>query len=88
MKNPDEAGAASCDYLRLFALVAMAFVWARMAEVAQAKLADGTEEAPFYKAKLGTARFFMTKILPESGALFAQIMAGSAPLMQFEDAAF
>ena len=30
----------------------------------------------------------MTKMLPESGALFAQIMAGSAPLMQFEDAAF
>jgi hypothetical protein len=88
MKNPDEAGAASCDYLRLFALVAMAFVWARMAEIAQAKLADGTEEAAFYEAKLGTARFFMTKILPESGALFAQIMAGSAPLMQFEDAAF
>ena len=30
----------------------------------------------------------MTKVLPESGTLFAQIMAGSAPLMQFEDAAF
>jgi hypothetical protein len=30
----------------------------------------------------------MAKVLPESGALFAQIMAGGAPLMQFEDAAF
>ncbi len=85
MKNPDEAGAASCDYLRLFALVAMAFVWARMAEAA---LAGGADDSAFYEAKLGTARFFMTKLLPESGALFAQIMAGSAPLMQFEDAAF
>ena len=46
------------------------------------------DEAAFYRAKLATARFFMTKVLPESGALFAQIMAGSAPLMQFEDAAF
>jgi Acetyl-CoA dehydrogenase C-terminal like len=89
MKNPDEAGAASCDYLRLFALVAMAYLWARMAEIAQARLAGGgTGDRAFYQAKLDTARFFMSKVLPESGALFAQIMAGSAPVMQFEDAAF
>jgi hypothetical protein len=88
MKNPDEAGAASSDYLRLFALVAMAYLWARMAKVAHAKLAGGSDDPTFYQAKLGTARFFMTKMLPENGALFAQIMAGSAPLMQFEDAAF
>ena len=88
MRSPDEAGAASCDYLRLFALVAMAYVWARMAEIAHTRLTDGADDAAFYRAKLDTARFFMTKMLPESGALFAQIMAGSAPLMQFEDAAF
>ena len=88
MKDPDEAGAASCDYLRLFALVAMAYLWARMAEIAQARLAAGVDDPAFYQAKLATARFFMAKILPESGALFAQIMAGSAPVMQFEDAAF
>jgi Acetyl-CoA dehydrogenase C-terminal like len=88
LRNPDEAGAASCDYLRLFALVAMAYLWARMAEIAQARLAGSVNDRAFYQAKLATARFFMAKILPESGALFAQIMAGSAPLMQFEDAAF
>ncbi|MGH6915976.1 MAG: acyl-CoA dehydrogenase C-terminal domain-containing protein, partial [Geminicoccales bacterium] len=88
LRDPDEAGAASSDYLRLFALVAMGYLWARMAKIAQAKLAEGTGEAAFYQAKIGTARFFMTKLLPESGALFAQIMAGSAPVMQFEDAAF
>ncbi|MEM7022650.1 MAG: acyl-CoA dehydrogenase C-terminal domain-containing protein [Pseudomonadota bacterium] len=88
LKNPDEAGAASSDYLRLFALVAMAYMWAGMAEIALAKLEQGTGDAAFYEAKLATARFFMAKMLPETGALFAQIMAGSAPLMQFEDAAF
>ena len=89
LRNPDEAGAASADYLRLFALVAMAFMWARMVQVAQAKLAGGANgEAAFYEAKIRTARFFMTKLLPESGALFAQIMAGGAPVMEFEDAAF
>jgi alkylation response protein AidB-like acyl-CoA dehydrogenase len=88
LKSPEEAGAASADYLRLFALVALAFMWARMVQVARAKLAAGAGEAGFYEAKLRTARFFMAKLLPESGALFAQIMAGAAPLMDFDDAAF
>jgi 3-(methylsulfanyl)propanoyl-CoA dehydrogenase len=89
LRNPDEAGAASSDYLRLFALVAMAYIWARMAQVAQSRLAavaDG--ESSFYAAKIRTARFFMTKLLPESSARFAQIMAGAAPVMEFQDADF
>jgi hypothetical protein len=89
LKNPDEAGAASYDYLRLFALVAMAYTWARTAKVAQAKLAEGgAGDRHFYEAKLATARYFMTKLLPENSALFAQIMAGAAPVMAFDDAAF
>jgi alkylation response protein AidB-like acyl-CoA dehydrogenase len=89
MKDPDEAGAASVDYLRLFALVVLAFMWVKMVKVAKAKLAAGADgDASFYEAKIKTARFFMTKILPENSALFAQIMAGGAPLMAFEDAAF
>ena len=60
-----------------------------MVEVAKAKLAAGADgDASFYEAKVGTARFFMTKMLPESGALFAQIMAGGRPVMDFDEAAF
>ncbi|MGH6944653.1 MAG: acyl-CoA dehydrogenase C-terminal domain-containing protein [Geminicoccaceae bacterium] len=89
VRKPDEAGAAATDYLRLFALVAMAYMWARMAKVAREKLANGGEaEERFYRAKIATARFFMAKMLPESGGLHAQIMAGGAPLMAFDDAAF
>jgi hypothetical protein len=89
LRNPDEAGAAATDYLRLFALVALAFLWARMVQVAKAKLAEGAAgDASFYEAKVRTARFFMTKLLPESGALFAQIMAGAAAVMEFDEAAF
>jgi alkylation response protein AidB-like acyl-CoA dehydrogenase len=89
LRNPDEAGAASSDYLRLFALVAMAYIWARMAQIAQARLAAGADgESSFYAAKIRTARFFMTKLLPETSALFAQIMAGAAPVMEFQDADF
>jgi alkylation response protein AidB-like acyl-CoA dehydrogenase len=89
LRDPNEAGAASYDYLRLFALVALAYLWARMVQIAQARLAAGANgDAAFYEAKVRTARFFMAKMLPESGALFAQIMAGGKPVMEFEDAAF
>jgi alkylation response protein AidB-like acyl-CoA dehydrogenase len=89
LRDPNEAGAASYDYLRLFALVALAYLWARMVQIAKAKLAAGADgDAAFYEAKVRTARFFMAKMLPESGALFAQIMAGGKPVMDFEDDAF
>jgi alkylation response protein AidB-like acyl-CoA dehydrogenase len=89
LRDPNEAGAASYDYLRLFALAALAYLWARMVQVAKAKLAAGADgDAAFYEAKVKTARFFVTRMLPESGALFAQIMAGGRSLMDFEDAAF
>ncbi len=92
--DPEEAGAAASDYLRLFGLVAMAYMWARMAKVAQAALAGGADgggngrDAGFYEAKLATARFFMTRMLPETGARFAQIMAGKRPLMALDAARF
>ncbi|MGI9500891.1 MAG: acyl-CoA dehydrogenase C-terminal domain-containing protein, partial [Geminicoccaceae bacterium] len=89
LRNPDEAGAASVDYLRLFALVVLAFMWVKMVKTAKAKLEAGANgDASFYEAKIKTARFFMGKILPENSALFARIMAGSELLMAFEDEAF
>jgi hypothetical protein len=86
LKDPDEAGAAASDYLRLFALVALGYMWARMVKVALAKLsadADG-----FYRAKLATARFYMQRVLPESNALFQSVIAGARPLMELDAAAF
>ncbi len=81
--NPDEAGAASSPYLRMFALVAIGFMWLKMAKVAKAKLAEGGDKAGFYGSKVKTARFFMTKILPEAETHFRTIMAGAKPLMDF-----
>lgn len=83
MKNPDEAGAASVDYLRQFALVALAFMWARMAKVALEKLesGDGINGKDFYEAKLKTARFYMQRMLPESDGRFKMVLAGGDTLM-------
>jgi alkylation response protein AidB-like acyl-CoA dehydrogenase len=84
MADPFEAGAAATDYLRLFGLTALAHVWARAAELALPLAATD----PFYRAKLVTARFFMQRILPQTGALSAAILSGGATLKAFEDAAF
>src|SRR3546814_951870 len=61
MKNADEAGAASWDYLNLFALVALGFMWAKMAKVAKAKLAEGAADKAFNETKLVTASIFDRK---------------------------
>lgn len=81
--NPDEAGAAAVDYMRLFALTALACLWARAAALALPK-----SNEDFYRAKLATARFFMTRILPETATLQARIVAGAAPLMALDEAMF
>jgi len=88
LKDPEEAGAAATDYLRLFGLVALGWMWLRMVKVAQAKLAAGEGNATFLEAKIRTARFYMTKLLPQTNALFITIMAGSKPLMEMEENAF
>jgi butyryl-CoA dehydrogenase len=82
--DPFEAGAAATDYLRLFGLVALGQVWARMAELAL----DRAEGDAFYAAKLATARFFFARILPQTGALSSTILAGGATLRDFPEAAF
>ena len=49
---------------------------------------ESGDEAWFYKAKLATARFYMTRILPESSSLLTVITAGAKPLMALEAEAF
>jgi len=84
LKDPLEAGAASSDYLRMFALTALAFCWARMAKVALEKRESDATRAEFYESKLQTARFYMTRMLPEYESRFRMVMAGKGPLMDLK----
>ena len=84
LKDPLEAGAASSDYLRMFALTALAFCWARMAKVALEKRESDATRAEFYESKLQTARFYMTRMLPEYESRFRMVMAGKGPLMELQ----
>ncbi len=82
-ENPKETSAAATDYLHLFGLTAVAWQWARMADVARPKLEDD-----FYRAKLATARFYMQRILPRTSALHAAIMAGRGSVMELDEKSF
>jgi len=88
LSRPDEAGAAASDYLRLMGLVALGYMWVRMVEVALPKIAAGEDQDGFYQAKIGTARFFFDRILPQSSGLFSAIMAGGGSMMDFAEDAF
>ncbi|MEN3382299.1 MAG: 3-(methylsulfanyl)propanoyl-CoA dehydrogenase [Hyphomicrobiales bacterium] len=89
MKKPDNAGAGSTDYMHLFGLVAMAYMWAQMAKAAQDKLkagANGSEER--MKAKLITGKFFMERMLPESTTHLKRIQTGADTMMALPAEAF
>ncbi len=88
MKDPTEAGAASVDYLRQFALVAMGYMWIQMAKVAQEKLESGEGDKKFYESKIKTARFFFSRMLPEADWHFKAIMSGKDSLMEMEEDEF
>ncbi len=83
--NADEVGAAAVDYLRVVGHLVFAYFWARMAKAALEKQASGDA---FYTAKLGTARFYFAKLLPETAMLIRTARAGAAPMMAFEEALF
>lgn len=83
-KNPEEVGAAAVDYLYFSGYVTMAYLWARMALVAQEAIAAGSTEVAFYQAKITTARFYFKKILPRVRSHVDVIAGGLEPLMELD----
>ena len=88
MAKPDNAGAGSTDYLHLFGLVALAYMWAMIAKTAQAKIAAGDGDKAWLEAKLVTGRYFMQRILPETGAHVRRIETGADTMMALPAEAF
>jgi acyl-CoA dehydrogenase len=87
MGNPDNAGAGSTDYLHLFGLTLLSYMWARIAKAVLAKKAKGeaTEEL---ESKLVLAKFFNERMMPEAGAHLARLSSGAASIMAMPAAAF
>jgi alkylation response protein AidB-like acyl-CoA dehydrogenase len=87
LENFDHAGAASHDYLNLFGLTCMTYMWALMAKAAAAKIAAGDTD-PIYANKLQTGRYFIDRWLPEAGMHLAKVESGADTMMALETEAF
>jgi acyl-CoA dehydrogenase len=87
--NPDNAGAGATDYMHLFGLVALGYMWCLIAEAAKAKGgAGGDGAADRMSQRLATGRFFMERMLPATATHLARIKAGAASTMALPADAF
>ncbi|MBS8261176.1 acyl-CoA dehydrogenase [Roseibium polysiphoniae] len=89
MAKPDNAGAGSVDYMHLFGLVGLGYMWAKIAKTVNAKLESGSDsKEDWLKAKLTFASFFMERTMPETSAHLARISSGADTLMSLDADAF
>ncbi len=70
----DDRLAASAPYLTMVSVAVAGWLLERQGRAASAG------DAPFHKAKRATVRWFLAHIIPEAGALLAQVQAGATAL--------
>jgi len=87
--NINELGASANDYLHVFGYTAMAYIWARMAQVSLTqKDNNGDSGDDFYQSKLHTARYYYTRLLPRRISLIASAKSGCDCMFDIEDELF
>jgi alkylation response protein AidB-like acyl-CoA dehydrogenase len=88
MQDPDNAGAGAYPYMDLLGLVALGWMWLKMAGVSSKALEGGTGDRQFHEAKLATARFYAERELPESSGHRRKIEAGAEAVMAIPEEVF
>ena len=88
MANPDHAGAGAYPYMELMGLIALGWMWLKMAAASKRALSEGDADKPFYESKLVVAQFYAERELPLSAALRRKIEAGADTLMKLPEEAF
>src|SRR6202050_4168951 len=81
-ESPARAYAVSVPYLHLCGRVLGGALMARSAAIASHKLAEGSEDSKFYRAKLQSARFYAEYLLPESLSLARTVKSGGASVTE------
>jgi alkylation response protein AidB-like acyl-CoA dehydrogenase len=88
MANFDNAGAASHDFLNLFGVAALTYMWALQAKAALAAKKNGGAADPYFDTKLATGRYFLARVVPDAGAHLAKLKSGAGPVMALPAEAF
>jgi Acetyl-CoA dehydrogenase C-terminal like/Acyl-CoA dehydrogenase, C-terminal domain len=87
MGNPNAAASGSLDYLNVFGLTCLAYMWAKMAEAAQAAIDEGATD-PYYATKLKVGYVFINRILPEADSHLRRMKVGADDLFALTDDEF
>ena len=93
MRNREEVGAASVDYLMYSGYVTLAYFWAAIADAAVRAIKDGAnelskEEKKYYESKVKTARFYFKRILPRAKSHKEIMLSGAKNLMDMDEDQF
>ena len=81
-ETPERAYAVGVPYLLLCGRVLGGALMARSAAIATARLAAGSGDQKFYRAKQQTARFYAEYLLPQSLSLLRIIKSGGASVAE------
>ncbi len=87
LANPDNAAAGSYDYMHLFGLVALGYMWGLMAQATLKLKADG-DTSDAIATRLIVGQFFMERILPETRLRLARLSTGATTVMALPAEAF
>ena len=68
--------------------ITMAYFWAKMAQVANEKIAEKPENIEFYRAKVRTAEFYFERIFPRAKVLGKTMMVNPRSLMRMPSEQF
>jgi alkylation response protein AidB-like acyl-CoA dehydrogenase len=80
--DPDDALAGATPYLRMFGVVLGGWLMARQALAARARRPVApADQAAFLDAKVTTARFYCTQLLPAAAGLLPAVTAGAGDLL-------
>ncbi|MBT9498412.1 MULTISPECIES: acyl-CoA dehydrogenase [Zoogloea] len=82
------ASVGSVPFLKLLGIVAGGWQMGRAALVSARRLAEGSGDASFYKAKITTARFYADHVLSQAPGLAYSVVNGAAGALALEEDQF
>jgi acyl-CoA dehydrogenase len=82
------ASVGSVPFLKLLGIVAGGWQMGRAALVSARRLAEGSGDASFYKAKITTARFYADHVLSQAPGLAYTVVNGAAGALALEEGQF
>src|SRR5687767_10693991 len=87
-KNLQAAFAGAVPFLKLMGIVAGGWQMARAALASERLISEGAADKSFYKAKLGTARFYADQVLVQTPGLRDTVVNGAAAVMALSEDQF